>query len=390
MMMQVQLAEICELVAGQSPPSSSYNQEQDGVPFFQGKADFGELYPRVRYWCTEPKKMSIPGDILFSVRAPVGPTNINNIDACLGRGLCAIRCTDKVIQKYLLHYLRANEHKIAALGTGSTFKAITIKELKLIPIPLPPLEEQKQIAAILDAADELRQKDKALIAKYDALTQSLFLDMFGDPVTNPKGWETSTIESLIDSRKGALKRGPFGGALKKEIFVDEGYLVYEQFHALNNDFTMARYFIDENKFNELRGFEVKPGDIIISCSGVYLGKLAIVPENARKGIINQALLKITLNPGRMTNILFTYIFRDINFKRKFFGYQRGSGVPNFPPMSTFKRFEFICPPIKLQIQFSDQIGVIESQKAIANESLHKSEALFNSLLQKAFKRELTS
>jgi type I restriction enzyme S subunit len=223
-MKNVRLDSVCEIIAGQSPPSDTYNQDKHGIPFFQGKADFRELYPIVRYWCSKPTKISIPEDILFSVRAPVGPTNINNVKACIGRGISAIRCTDKIIQKYLLHYLRANEHKIAALGTGSTFKAITISELKKLQIPLPPLPQQQKIANILDAADALRQKDKALLAKYDELTQALFLDMFGDPVSNLKGWEIKTIEGITSKKKNSIKRGPFGGALKKEILLKMGIL----------------------------------------------------------------------------------------------------------------------------------------------------------------------
>ena len=178
-MREVKLIDVCEVIAGQSPPSSTYNREQDGMPFFQGKADFGELYPTVRYWCNAPKKLSIPDDILFSLRAPVGPTNINNIEACIGRGIAAIRCKE-VNLKYLLHYFRANEKKIAALGTGSTFKAITIGTLKDLKIPLPPLPQQKKIAAILDAADAYRQQTRALIGKYEgAESVAVFRDVWG-------------------------------------------------------------------------------------------------------------------------------------------------------------------------------------------------------------------
>jgi type I restriction enzyme S subunit len=388
-MKNVRLDSVCEIIAGQSPPSDTYNQDKDGIPFFQGKADFGSLYPSVRYWCSVPKKISIPEDILFSVRAPVGPTNINNIEACIGRGLSALRCKkDVLVMKYLLHFLRANETKIADLGTGSTFKAITISELKKLQIPLPTLPQQQKIANILDAADALRQNDKALIAKYDELTQALFLDMFGDPVSNPKGWEIKTIEQITKSGKGSIKRGPFGGALKKEIFVEDGYLVYEQYHALNNDFSRSRYFIDEKKFKELKGFEVHPGDIIISCSGVYLGKLAVIPKNARKGIINQALLKVTLDESKMTNEFFVFLFSHKNFREKHFDANRGAGIPNFPPMVEFKKFPFISPPMNLQNIFGERVALIEEQKAIAQASLLKSEELFNSLLQKAFKGEL--
>lgn len=262
------------------------------------------------------------------------------------------------------------------------------KEVLSVKIPLPPLPQQQKIANILDAADALRQNDKALIAKYDELTQALFLDMFGDPVSNPKGWEIKNIEQITKSGKSSIKRGPFGGALKKEIFVEDGYLVYEQFHALNNDFSRSRYFIDENKFNELKGFEVHPNDIIISCSGVYLGKLAIVPKGARKGIINQALLKITLDESKMKNDFFVFLFSHKNFREKYFDANRGAGIPNFPPMSEFKKFPFISPSMKLQEQFVERVAVIEEQKAIAQKSLEHSESLFNSLLQKAFKGEL--
>jgi type I restriction enzyme S subunit len=293
-----------------------------------------------------------------------------------------------VFSKYVYYYLSGNLHILDNGFKGAGLKHISKDYLANIQIPLPPLPTQQKIASILDAADTLRQKDKALLAKYDELTQSLFLDMFGDPVSNFKGWEIKNIEQITKSGKGSIKRGPFGGALKKEIFVEDGYLVYEQFHALNNDFSRSRYFIDENKFNELKGFEVHPNDIIISCSGVYLGKLAIVPKGARKGIINQALLKITLDESKMKNDFFVFLFSHKNFREKYFDANRGAGIPNFPPMSEFKRFPFITPSMKLQEQFTELITIIEQQKAIAQASLEKSEELFNSLLQKAFKGEL--
>jgi type I restriction enzyme S subunit len=291
---------------------------------------------------------------------------------------------------FFKYFLQSEYFKgqLIKLITGSAQLNFGPSHIKKIKIKIPPLEQQKKIAAILDAADAYRQKTKALIAKYDELTQSLFLDMFGDPVKNEKGWEVKTIEQLVKDNKNSIKRGPFGGALKKEIFVSDGYLVYEQFHALNNDFSMARYFIDERKFQELKGFEVQPKDIIISCSGVYLGKLAIVPNNARKGIINQALLKVTLNEEKMKNNFFVFLFSHKNFREKYFDANRGAGIPNFPPMSEFKKFPFISPPIILQNQFTAHVQVIEVQKAQAQASLVKAEELFNSLLQRAFKGEL--
>ncbi|MCA2652516.1 MULTISPECIES: restriction endonuclease subunit S [unclassified Microcystis] len=255
-------------------------------------------------------------------------------------------------------------------------------------VSLPPLEEQRRIAAILDKADGVRRKRKEAIRLTEELLKSTFLEMFGDPVTNPKGWEVKTIEDITVNQKGAIKRGPFGGALKKDIFIQAGFLVYEQYHALNNDFSFERYYISEDKFEEMKGFEVKPGDIIISCSGVYLGKLAIVPENAKLGIINQALLRITLNQRKMNNYFFLYHFSHESFRDKFFAANRGSGVPNFPPISEFKTFPFIVPPIEDQNKFSARLQQIQGFQSKAYESIKESENLFNSLLQRAFRGEL--
>ncbi|TKF72036.1 hypothetical protein FCV55_06430 [Vibrio sp. F13] len=255
-------------------------------------------------------------------------------------------------------------------------------------IPLPPLAEQKRIAAILDKADAIRQKRKQAIDLADEFLRSVFLDMFGDPVTNPKGWEVKNIVNLASTEKHSIKRGPFGGALKKEIFVDSGYLVYEQYHALNNNFDFARYFIDERKYQELEAFKVNAGDIIISCSGVNLGRLAIVPEGSPAGIINQALLKVKLDGSKICNEMFVAIFTHPNFKSAFFGEHRGSGVPNFPPMSTFKEFSFIIPPLDEQKRYLKVVNKVKVLKSRIELSLSSASEQFNAISQKAFAGEL--
>jgi len=155
----VRLGEVCEIIMGQSPPSKSYNTEGKGLPFFQGKADFGDLYPTPRVWCSDPKKIAHAGDILISVRAPVGPTNMAAEDCCIGRGLAALRPRNGVDPFWVLFYLRSIEGVIAVMGTGSTFNAITKKELEALFAPLPPLEEQRRIVAHLQ---EVQEKIKAL------------------------------------------------------------------------------------------------------------------------------------------------------------------------------------------------------------------------------------
>ena len=375
----------------------------DGIPFLSSKNVKSDRFLLNDYkYVSKEDFLSLTknnkpekGDILYTRVGSFGEAAVIDFDFdfAIFVSLTLIKPkNDIVLSRYLMHYL--NSPKIKHLAKNSTsgvgVQNLNVKVVREFPIQLPPLDQQKKIAAILDAADAYRQKTKALIEKYDELTQSLFLDMFGDPVRNPKGWETQSIVKLVKDEKYSLKRGPFGGALKKEIFVEEGYLVYEQFHALNNDFSMARYFINEEKYNELIGFAVKPKDIIISCSGVYLGKLAIIPDKAKEGIINQALLKLTLDQSKMRNDFFVFHFTQENFKKTYFDSNRGAGIPNFPPMKVFKQFPFIAPPIELQNQFAERIQVIEVQKTQAQAGLAQAEDLFNSLLQRAFKGELTN
>lgn len=144
------LGNLYHLEMGQSPPSQFYNQTGDGLPFYQGKADFGDRFPTVRYWCTKPTKLADEGDVLLSVRAPIGPTNIATERCCIGRGLAALRPLAGMPTKYLLWTIRAFEEQLDSLGTGTTFKAISRKLLEPFPLPLPPLAEQHRIVAKVD------------------------------------------------------------------------------------------------------------------------------------------------------------------------------------------------------------------------------------------------
>jgi len=148
---KVHLEDMSTIILGQSPPSSTYNKERIGLPFFQGKADFGHVHPVARTWCDAPKKTSEKGDILISVRAPVGSTNIAVDACCIGRGLAAIRPLEMADTMYVFYYLRHLENHIAQQGTGTTFKAITGKQLRTIALSLPPVAEQKRIVSKIES-----------------------------------------------------------------------------------------------------------------------------------------------------------------------------------------------------------------------------------------------
>jgi restriction endonuclease S subunit/predicted ATPase len=144
------LSDIAFIQMGQSPDSSTYNEKGIGLPFFQGKAEFGKLFPTIRKWCNEPKKVAEAGDILLSVRAPVGPTNLAQERCCIGRGLSAIQAITPFNQKYLLHYFRHIQPWMSEQGTGTTFAAVSGDFIRNLDIPIAPLNEQKQIADKLD------------------------------------------------------------------------------------------------------------------------------------------------------------------------------------------------------------------------------------------------
>lgn len=144
------LKDIATIIAGQSPESKYYNTSGDGLPFFQGKADFGPLYPEIKNYCSQPTKIAEKDDILLSVRAPVGPTNLAPCKVCIGRGLTAIRPNSNICLKYLLYFFRYYEAQLQKSGTGTTFKAITQNVIKNIEVPVPDLTEQKRIVSKIE------------------------------------------------------------------------------------------------------------------------------------------------------------------------------------------------------------------------------------------------
>lgn len=196
---------IAKVIAGQSPPSETYNNTGDGLPFFQGKADFQAKFPRVRSWCSGKNiKEAFPGDILMSVRAPVGPVNICNQRAVIGRGISAIRPLEGTHGDYLYYFLKSNEEKIANLGTGSTFKAITQQTLAKIQIPFPAFDDQIRIATLLSRVEALIATRKENLRLLDEFLKSTFLEMFGDPVRNEKGFSVNYVEDVTTH----IKDGP--------------------------------------------------------------------------------------------------------------------------------------------------------------------------------------
>ena len=201
--------------------------------------------------------------------------------------------------------------------------------------------------------------------------------MFGDPEINQHGFDKVTVNDVCT----AIVRGPFGSALKKDFFVEKSsktYKVYEQKHAIQKSATIGTYYIDETKFKELKRFECKPGDFLMSCSGT-MGELYQLPADCERGIINQALCKFTLNDKIVPVFFLTYMSQTIgNLETK------GSGIKNIAAVSYVKAMPVILPPIELQNEFAHFVEQTDKSKFRIKQSLEKLEILYKALLQKYF------
>lgn len=215
----IRLGEISTTVMGQAPPGATCNTDGNGTIFVKA-GEFGEREPIVREWTTKPLKMSRRGDVLVCVvGATAGKINLG-IDCAIGRSVAAVRPEPaKLDTSYLYHFLATKVGELRARSQGLAQGVITREMLAELTVPLPPLDEQRRIATILDKADALRQKRKRTIAVLDGLTKSIFLEMFGDPVANPKKLPKRALQDLIRVKSG-------DGLTSAQMDESGTYLVY--------------------------------------------------------------------------------------------------------------------------------------------------------------------
>ena len=267
---------------------------------------------------------------------------------------------ENVLPEYLCYVVKYMH--LEKYFTGATIPHIYFKDYKKEEFNLDTLDRQKEIVNILGRIECVISSRQQELQKLDELIKARFVEMFGS--IHDGKFEMKTLPEIVRNDKNSIKRGPFGGALKKDDFVDEGYLVYEQRHAIHNDFDYAKYYITQEKYEDMIGFKVVPGDLIISCSGVTLGRIAEVPNGAKAGIINQALLKLSLNQELMMNTFFIQQFRGEEIQEILFGFSRGSGIPNMPSMSEVKAVKFVCSPLEMQKQYCDFVHQVDKSKVI--------------------------
>ncbi len=374
------LDSLAKIVAGQSPESSTYNSTGQGLPFFQGKADFQDMYPTARMWCTSAKrKEAVPNDILISVRAPVGAVNICNQKSIIGRGLAAIRPLAELDGKFLYYYLKANERQIDALGTGSTFKAITQETLKKIEIPVPPLDEQIRIAHLLGKVEGLIAQRKQHLQQLDDLLKSVFLEMFGDPVRNEMGWDKPELKAFGKISTGntpprnepANYDGDFIEWIKTDNITGDAVFV-----------TPATEYLSE--IGARRARTVTNGALLVACIAGSVESIGRAALTDRPVSFNQQINAI--QPSKDVSPL--YLYGLFKLCRAYIQSHATKGMKKILTKGDFEKIAMIKPPFDIQNQFAVIVEKIEGIKSRYQQSLTDLEALYGALSQQAFKGEL--
>ncbi|SDF89037.1 type I restriction enzyme, S subunit [Pedobacter terrae] len=314
------------------------------------------------------------GNLIIATRIALGKIVKYNVDVTINQDLKTINLFPKIKKDYFIYSYRNIEEKIIEKGSGSTVLGLSVADLNSFRIPLPPLPEQEAIAEALSDADAWIESLEQLIAKKCLIKQGAMQELL-----SPKeDWEVKKLgEVTID---GGLIRGPFGGALKKEFFVKNGYKVYEQKNAIYKSVHLGKYFVDTAKFKELGRFEVKTNDFILSCSGT-IGKLFRIPQIFQKGIINQALLIIRLNSGLIDFGYFGHIFQYDTIQSKIIDDTQGGAMKNLVGMSEFRNTEIPLPSLTEQIRIATILSDMDTELEALEGQLGKSRKVKQGMMQ---------
>jgi type I restriction enzyme S subunit len=370
------LSEITEIIMGQSPPGNTYNEMGTGLPFFQGKAEFGEISPTPKKWCSAPKKLAEPGDILISVRAPVGPTNLAVAQCCIGRGLAAIRADKcKLNPDYLRFFLRHTEPILASMGQGSTFTAIGRAELASLSVPLPSLNEQGRIVDILSAAEGIVRLRREAQKKAAEIIPALFLDMFGDPATNPKGWHVTPFGAFGDCRLGKmLDKKKQSGQFKKPYLRN----INVQWNRI------ATYDLLEMDFqpNEQNTFKLNVGDVLI-CEGGEIGRAAIWDNQIDECYYQKALHRLRPDTTVTRADFVIWLLWHLARGGALVGATTHATIAHLTGVQ-LKKLQVICPPVAIQEEFAHRVAECRSIQSQQFAATAKAESTFDALLAQVF------
>jgi type I restriction enzyme S subunit len=367
---------------GQAPRGDTYNTEGIGLPLVAGASDFGIITPEPSKYTTVATKTSLAGDIILCIRATIGDLNWSDKIYCLGRGVAGIRPIEHLASpQYIWWTINFFADHLRSLGRGATFLQINRSDIDNLAIPLPPLAEQRRIAAILDQADALRRKRREVLGLLEHLIGALFEEMFS---TTGNDWPVTSIGELSTD----IRTGPFGSQLLHSEFVSDGIAVLGIDNVVANTFRWGeRRFITSEKYAQLKRYTVKPGDVIITIMGTC-GRAAIVPQDIPVAINTKHLCCITLDTSKIIPeflhaafLLHPQILKQLGLQTK------GAIMPGLN-MGIIKDLKLPVPPIDRQLRFRSKLEALATVRSNALRQRDHFEALFASLQRRAFRGEL--
>ena len=371
----LKLGDICEISTGSTDTKDA--SENGQYPLF----DRSKKVKASDKYLFDCEALIMPGEgAEFLPRHYIGKFDLHQ------RAYAMYNFSELINPQYLYYYLISVKNYFTDNAVGATVKSLRRRHFTDLEVPLPTLEKQKEIVEKLDSAfaeidllEEIHSKsNKDLLA-------SLF-DTYRDSLLTSACADSPEVEF---GEIGNFVRGPFGGSLKKSIFKPSGIAVYEQQHAIYDNFEGFRYFIDDIKFQEMKRFEVKANDLIMSCSGTY-GKIAVVPDGSPMGIINQALLKITPDKGVRSQFIKHWMQSSL-FQLELEKDIGGAALQNVPSVAKMKSIKIRLPEEKIQIETIEKLDEVQVEIKLAKtvqESIGINYvALRQSLLSNAFSLE---
>jgi type I restriction enzyme, S subunit len=387
-----------QVIAGQSPDGRFYNQDGNGLPFYQGKKDFGdwELQPPTK-WTTQVTKEALPGDILMSVRAPVGPVNFTREKVCIGRGLAAIRCRNGVDADYLFYQLLGMQDRIAG-KEGAVFASINKAEIEALPIVAPPLPEQRRIVAILDEAFEAIATATAATEKNQQNAQALFAGHIQAVFSQQgDGWITKTVSDWVSDGVLAKPQDGNHGEIHPTSadYVDEGVPFIMAADLIDGRVDTQRCrFISRAQAEALRIGFAKTGDVLLSHKGT-IGRVAILDTNYDYVMLTpQVTYYRSLNTDRLFNGFLYYCLLSPEFQAAMNRIAGAGSTRAYIGITRQLDLQISLPPIEIQRSTAAQLRRIQDDSsalaAIYEAKLAALVELKKSLLHHAFTGVLTA
>ena len=371
------LGEVATILNGYAFDSKLFSEDSNDMPLIRIR-DIKRGYTETFYKGDFSDGYIIKkGDYLIGMDGEFNIAEWKGNDALLNQRVCKIVAND-IVDRYLFWYMPVVLKQIEDATPFVTVKHLSSKQLLNAIIPIPPREEQERIVEELDCLSGVIEKKREQLRELDALAQSIFYQMFGDPITNEKGWEVKPLKNSVIE----MFLGPFGSALKTDCYVskEDAYcMVYEQKHAIKKTMELETHYIDKDKFESLKRFEVHSGDFVMSCRGT-IGEIYRLPNDAPIGIIHPSLMKIRIREDIYHPIFFVRLLTRIVKNEN----TNGNCVQMAITAKELGAREPIVPPLTLQQEFADKIEAIEKQKELIKESIKETETLFNARMDYYF------